>query len=373
MPKPIKEIILINAEYYTTLLKDIANAKLSIDLETYIFSDDPFTHQVADALIAAAKRGIKVRLLIDGVGSYTWGGSLNRKLEEADVKIRIYHPIPWFYKHWIRSKAKASIKTKMQYLFNKINRRNHRKVCIIDDDIVYIGSANISQYQLNKHNWRDTTVKLVNIDTRNLRNAFEKAWYRFPLYERAKLIFSRVPLNPRFRLNYSRHQRRGLYKNLLQRIAKSKKRIWITNAYFVPDAILLRRLIQASNRGVEVKILLPHKSDVFIYPLISQVFYRQLLQADISIYEYLPSILHAKVLIIDDWFCVGTSNLNYRSLRHDLEVDVNLETPTAKKILEKQFLQDLSDSKRILIEDVKRIPWYKKFFGSLLLYVQYWL
>src|SRR5207249_2714190 len=104
------------------------------------------------------------------------------------------------------------------------------------------------------------------------------------------------------------------YKNLLRRLSRCEKRVWITNAYFIPDAFLMKKLQDAAKRGIDVRILLPRKSDIAIMPLASSMFYNRLLRSGVRIFEYLPKILHSKILIIDDWMLIGSSNLNHRSL-----------------------------------------------------------
>jgi cardiolipin synthase len=246
---------------------------------------------------------------------------------------------------------------------------------MIDRRIAYIGSMNISKAHLPKaaegEGWRDTSVRIVNADLTILLEAYEKAWSHQPIKERVREIFRQIKRNPVIRLNYSRHRRRVLYKNLMHIMSKCKYRLWITNAYFVPDNVLLKHLRDAANTGVDVRILLPKTSDVWMMPWASMTFYQNLLQSGVRIFEYLPNFLHAKTVIIDDWVMVGSSNLNYRSLLHDLEVDVNITSPAAKKMVEAQFLNDLSESKEITLQEWKHRPLRQRIMGRLILYLKY--
>ena len=192
--------------------------------------------------------------------------------------------------------------------------------------------------------------------------------------ERVRESFRQLRKNPIIRLNYTRHRRRILHKNLLRKITQAQLRIWITNAYFVPDNFLLRRLRDAAKSGVDVRILLPKNSDIMIMPWTSSTFYYNLLKSGVRIFEYLPSNLHAKTLIIDDWSSVGSSNLNHRSLLHDLEADINVRQASSKKILEDQFLTDLTQSKEITFNTWKQHrPWRQRIIGQLALYLKYWI
>ncbi len=372
------EYIISNSlEFFEQLLKDIESAEKSIDLETYIFSDDELGQRIGTALIVAAQRGVKVRILVDGAGSPNWGNTLTKQMETAGVETRIYHPFPWRLWQWSRSRLRVSTLKKALYLCLNINRRNHRKVCIIDKKIGYVGSLNICQSHLDKalwgDYWRDTAVRLQNVDLDELSLAFDAAWDHMPIQERIREIFRHVNKNPIFRINNTRHRRRILYKNLLRQISRSHDRIWITNAYFVPDSFLLNKLAHAAERGVDVRILLPQRSDVFIMPWTSATFYYHLVKSGVRIFEYLPSMLHAKTLVIDDWVSVGSTNLNHRSLLHDLEIDVNIRLQESKRIIVKQFENDLEHSKEVDLNNWQKRPVYQRLIGHSLLYLKYWI
>ncbi|MBA2654613.1 MAG: cardiolipin synthase B [Gammaproteobacteria bacterium] len=375
LDEPSEFIISDCIDFFESLYDDIGKATRNIDLETYIFSNDTVGEKIARGLVEAAQRGVRVRVLVDGAGTPLWGNTLTKTLENAGIETRVFHPFPWRLWQWSRSVVRVSPLVKAIYLLLKINSRNHRKVCIIDDNVAYVGSLNISETHLDTKHWgdcwRDTAVKLQGVDLKELKTAFECAWDHMPIQERIREIFSHINKNPVFRVNNTRHRRRILYKNLLRRISRATEKIWITNAYFIPDNILLKKLVDAAERGVDVRILLPERSDVFILPWTSATFYYHLVKAGVRIFEYLPSMLHAKTLIIDDWVSVGSSNLNHRSLLHDLEVDVNLRLPNSKKMIQDQFILDLEQSKEVDLNSWQRRPFYQRIIGRLLLYVKY--
>lgn len=370
-----EQIFFVGSDYFSRLISDIDSARKSIELETYIFELDQLGERIIIALTKAAKRGVVVRLLVDGAGTPEWSGSAVKKLEQTGTETRVFHPFPWRLWQWSRSHVKAPSLLKLIYMFLKINARNHRKVCIIDKKIAYIGSFNVSQQHLgrdyNGGGWRDTGVRLEHFELKDLSLAFEAAWAHIPIQERVRHFFRHIRTNPIIRLNNTWYRRRILYKNLLRRIKSCKNRVWITNAYFVPDNFLLRRLNEAARQGVDVRILLPQESDVAFMPWASKTFYAQLLKAGVRFFEYEPSMLHAKTLIIDNWMIIGSSNLNHRSLRHDLEVDINVRLPKSKQLLEQQFLLDLQNSKEIFLADWQKRPWYQNFVGRILLYLKY--
>ena len=363
--------------YFQALIQDIAAAQTSVELETYIFQNDYLGKRVAAALLSAKQRGADVKVLVDGVGSSHWGGSLTKQLEAAGIKTHVFHPFPWQLWQWGRAVVRLPALMKIIYFMLKMNRRNHRKVCIIDQKIAYVGSANIDQCHLAKEDggqgWRDTGVRLLDAPLNDLQTAFDAAWNHVPIQERIQGIFQPVDVNSIFRLNNTRHRRRVLYKNLLRRVAKCKKRVWITNAYFVPDNFLLRKLNDLARKNVDVRIVLPQKSDIFLMPWASASFYENLLKSGVRIFEFTPSMLHAKTLILDDWFIVGSSNLNHRSLLHDLEVDVTIRSHEAKQLLEQQFLADLAQATEITLQDWRARTRWQKLIGRLVLYIKYWI
>ena len=363
--------------YFKTMINDIAHAQKYIDFETYMFKYDKLGVRVANALLAAAKRGIKIRIMVDGCGSPGWGGALTRQLEKAGIETKVFHPFPWRFWQWSRSIVKLPILLRIIYFFLKVNVRNHRKVCMIDEKIVYVGSFNVAKCHLSHRdggdNWRDIGIRIIHANINSLKHAFDLVWNHQDFQERIRESFKHINKNPTFRLNNSWHRRRILYKNLLKRIAHCRGRIWITNSYFVPESRLLRKLRDAAECGIDVRILLPKKSDVFIMPLAASAFYQNLLKAGVKIYEYLPNILHAKCLLIDDWIILGSSNLNHRSLLHDLEVDVNVTLNDSSKIIEEQFLEDLKLSHEINLENWIPKPIYQRLIGRLSLYCKYFI
>lgn len=414
-----EEVFFCGESYFTALLKDINNATTSIDLETYIFELDSLGKRVMQALLEAAQRGVAVRVLVDGAGTPQWGGKIVRTLEKSGGETRVFHPFPWHLWQWSRSFIHVPSILKAVYLLLKINSRNHRKTCIIDKKIAYIGGFNIAKNHVtdpatiqhadkNKEKaedaklcevnlrdedkdkdrnkdkartahgngtigWRDTGIRISATSLNELCLAFNAAWDHLTTNERLRHIFRHVYTNPIFRLNYGRHRRRVLYKNLLHRIAACKQRIWITNAYFVPDNFLLHRLQDAAMRGVDVRILLPQESDIAFMPWASKSFYERLLKAGARIFEYLPTVLHAKTLILDEWMLIGSSNLNHRSLLHDLEIDVNIRLATSKMALEQQFQKDLRQAKEITLQTWHKPVFYQRFIGWISLYLKYWI
>ena len=371
-----KEIALFDGAYFDALFKDIALAKNSIYVEVYLFDPDQLGELFAAKLIEAAERGVVIKILVDSVGSPSWGNALTQRLEQAGIETRIFHPFPIYLTHWPKAAhTPTSWWAKALHILLRFNSRNHRKMIMIDHNIVYVSSANISSCHLSKENggqgWRDTTVRLENIDTTFLQNAFNRAWNPVPLRFRIQRVWRRERrIDSIFLLNYNWYQRRRNYRWLLHKIYKSTDKIWITSAYFIPDQRILKALKRAAKRKVDVRLLLTHVSDVPITTLVAATFYGSLLKSGVKIYEYLPSMLHAKSLIVDNWYCVGSTNLNSRSLFYDYEVDVSIQSTAVKDQLKQQFLIDLQQSRMISWVDIQYQSKIKRFLGYVLLIIR---
>lgn len=360
------------ADYFQRLIRDIDQAQQSIELETYIFEADKTGNSIINALSAAAGRDVSVRVIIDGFGSSAWITNALHQLKQHNVEVKIYHPMPWRFWQWGLATNQENFFNKLTFLINVLNRRNHRKLCIIDNKIHWLGSFNLSNVHLAESlggkNWRDSAIRVIT-DHREVLHAFNKAWLNRP-FSQVKKSNDKTDL---FRLNNSLLKRRRLYRNLLRHFFKSENKIFITTPYFIPEEKLLRKLKLAARRGVDVRILLPQVSDVFFIPWASSLFYSELLIAGVKIYEYKSGILHAKTLIVDDWAIIGSSNMNSRSIRHDLEIDYELQNQETIEQLKNQFLNDIKHSTQIDSNTIQNRNPILKLVGHLVLYLRYWL
>jgi cardiolipin synthase A/B len=373
------EIIFTEGDsYFSSLINDINMAKKSIHLEMYIYQNDSLGDRINDALMRAANSGVKIKVLVDACGSPYWGFSADQ-LEKHNIETKVYHPFPWQLWNWSRSVSKLPFLVKWIYFLFKIMKRNHRKVCLIDEKIAYIGGMNISKDHLSYHeggnNWQDIGLRLNNRDLSEVKHAFEITWHGRDLKELLKETFKKIQNDPAIRLNNSWHRRRVLYKHLIKKLGSAKKRIWIINAYFVPDNMLLKSLVDAAKTNIDVKIILPRKADVLIpVPWVSSTFYENLLKNNIKIYEYKPHMLHSKVFIIDDWVIVGSSNLDHFSLLHNLEIDLKISKQENKRIVENHFGQLLNESNELNLKNWKiHRPWHQRLIGKIFLYLKYWI
>ena len=344
--------------FFTDVLQSIQNAKRSIDVETYIFNRDQIGKDVLDALVQATSKGVQVRLLIDGIGCYDWTARDVQDLKEKGLSIRVFHPLPW------HQSTSLSLQ-KFVKNFSKLKRRNHRKCIIIDNQLAYCGSINITgnhcRSVMKEQAWRDTAVRLKGYGLVDLQSEFDWIWN----ISEPNLV-SETPnekINTSIvRANSSYQRRHWLFKDLFQRIIHAKKRVWIMTPYFVPRISFIYALRMATLHNVDVRILLPNKSDIGPLRRLAHTFYSKLLKHKIRIFEYQPSTLHGKVYLIDDWVTVGSTNLNYRSMVYDYELDVVLSKPDSLATIQQQFEQDFQKS-----EEIKAIKWRNRSLWERLL------
>ena len=350
-------------DYFHALRRDISKAQKRITLESYIFTLDPLTQILLKDLEDARLRGCTVKMILDGFGSYEFIPAIDRICEKAGIELRVFHPFPypliWFQKLSFLKEDRT------QNIFRHMNRRNHRKTVIIDEKVAYLGSLNFTQVHcedfVGKKAWRDTGVRLEGPPVRQLLLAFQVTYLR--TYYRGMLSWMnswRWPQphgTPALMLNTTKKMRKGLYRDVLRRLNSAENRIYITTAYFLPKRNLLRILLKAARRGVDVRILIPGKSDVPLVKWAAFYIVRFLLKRRIPLYEYQKSILHAKTMIIDEDVYIGSFNLNHRSIFHDLEVIACLRNPERLAEMLVQWERDIEDSKPVSEKDFRAPSW----------------
>jgi cardiolipin synthase A/B len=371
-------------EYFEALLAELENVQRSVDVETYIFEDDALGRQVVSRLCALGRRGIQVRVMVDGVGSPGFYSRFGADLTAAGVMVRIFNPSPWDLTLF-SSRLFPGLSRLIQFFWSA-NRRNHRKVVILDHRTVYTGGMNVSAKQDERYSgheaWRDTGVRIEGREITEFIKAFDVAWSHAwspqPVRKTIHYYWRRYRARKRVRgqalvqFNFTRYLRRKSNIELIRNLSEARDRVWITTAYFIPERSILRAIRTTAQRGVDVRIIVPCKSDVFFTPWVSSAYYFKLLKAGVKIYEYLPCMIHAKTLLIDSWGMVGTANLNHRSVFHDLEVNVMITTQEGIENLARQFQIDQEKSRRVTVEDWKNRSIFERAVGQVLLNLKYW-
>lgn len=351
--------------YYESLLRDIVQAKFSIDAEVYIFDPDKIGLKIAEALIEAADRGVRVRLLVDAAGSAFGAEALEDIFAKSNVQLKWYGrflaggwlPAPW-----------------------RLNRRNHRKVWIVDSSSAHIGSANVTEshleYPLGGENWKDISLRVEGKEISFLESAFESAWSGWSAsYQssRAKNSSKTKEAPKLLELNDKFSRRLKLRKNLKVSMNLAKKRVWFANAYFAPNPQFVTSLVKAAHRGIDVRVLVPRVSDVFLMPIITFSYYEKLIKAGVKLYEYLPSVYHAKTRMIDDEAVIGSTNLDYRSFFYNLEVDAMVSHKNNIEMLAEDMQKDFLNSELVTLEKIRARPFWYRWLAKCLSLLRAWV
>jgi cardiolipin synthase len=332
---------------FAAMLEAVESAHEELLLESYIFKDDPTGRRFQAALIAAARRGVVVRVLADGVGSVETRRSFWRELSEGGVEARLFRPLG----------------LPLRLLF----RRDHRKILVADRRVAFTGGMNIgdeygSSPLPQEHLWRDTHCRVEGAPAREMAVVFQEAWL-----EAGGAPLTIPPLSigaaadPRVLILDSRPGRgqRELASVFASVVAAARERLWITVAYFAPRHRALQILGGAARRGVDVRLLLPARTDVAIVRHAGHALYSGLLSRKVRIFEYDAAILHSKTLVADGYLSiVGSSNLDFRSIEFNAECNfLILDEATAGR-MEAAFEEDLAHSNEIRLG-----PWRRR--GSL--------
>lgn len=366
-----KEQIFIDGEkYFSSMIDGIHQAKESILFETYIYEKGRTGDLLFKALSAAAQRGVNVLMLIDGVGSYTFSETYEDEFKKADVKVRFYRTLPWDLKR--HSKESSNIFTRLRSRLYRINHGTHRKYCLIDQKRLWAGSFNVSDIQCYPSSaqepcWRDMGICVEGPEVIWAERAFLQSFdWQKDLKKKLKLGSELVLLNQ------TRTQKRIYRSAQLEKLKSAKTRVWIETPYFVPLNRVFRHLIKLARAGVDVRIVVPKRNDVWVTQWISFSYLFELVKRGVKVYEYKPRFLHNKVFVIDDWMCLGSTNLNHRSFLHDLEMDIVITQPSNKEFTTDTILRDIQESVTLNQDIWRAFPWWKRLASRLLSVFSYW-
>lgn len=342
-------------DLYRAMLADIAGAGQSVDLESYIFADDDIGRRFAEALAERARAGIRVRVHLDAAGSLFWvSRRLKTYLRQQGVEVRWFHRWSW-RRPW------------------RYNRRNHRKLLVIDNHRAYLGGFNIHRENscalYGEKRWRDTHVAMQGGLAQDAGRLFDAFWRGHRRWLPDSTLSESILVHNHTRT--CRHRLRCIYSDAF---TSARSRIYLTTPYFVPDHHTQQGLKAAARRRVDVRLLVPGKSDVRITQWAARAAYANLLAAGVRIYEYQPRVLHAKTVAVDgEWAMLGTANLDYRSLFVNYELNLVTRDPDLSSELEQQFLEDLDDSAPILSTRWGKRGWSARLSEAVAWMARRWL
>ena len=354
------ELLVDGPTTYDSMFAAIKNAKDNINLETYIIEDDEIGQRFAKLLASKQRSGVQVNLVYDSVGSISTPKEFFKPLKESGVNILEFNPVNPLdaRKGW------------------QVNLRDHRKLLIVDGQIAFIGGVNISSVYSSgsfgrskptKGNvpWRDTHLRMAGPVVGEFQKLFMATWsgqkgeplaprnYFPKIGSKGNEVVRAIGSSPDE--PYSQ-----IYATLLSAINSAETQVWLTNAYFVPDAQLLAALKEAVQRGADVRLLLPGKTDSALVYYASRSYYDELLSAGVKIYERQVALLHAKTALIDGvWSTVGSTNLDWRSFLNNQEIDAVMLGQDFGAQMQAMFEKDLESSRLITLEE-----WRKRSIGA---------
>ena len=321
--------------FFPELLAEIAKAKDHIHLDTYIFEDDPLGRLVADALIAKAKEGVEVRVIYDDVGCWKVKNSFFERMREAGFDVHAFMPV------------------RFPMFTRKVNYRNHRKICIIDGLVGFIGGMNIAMRYVKgtaKQPWRDTHLRIRGASVYGLQRAFLIDWYFVD-----RTLITKHKYYPPYDANISNNcvaqvvtsspisEWPDIMQGYVRILLEAKRYVYIETPYFLPTEPVLFAMRTAALAGVDVRLMIPFQSDAKITEWATRSYFVETIKAGVKIYLYKAAFNHSKLLISDDSLSTcGSTNVDFRSFENNFESNIFFYHQGIALRLKKVFLDDQS-------------------------------
>ncbi len=321
---------------WKAMQESIRGAQKTIDFEQYLIGgDNGIEREFCELLAVKSREGVKVRLFLDGVGSfYFYYSSLPAILREAGVQV-LYHKM---------------VLPRVIRRFIPVILRDHRKLLVLDGEVAHIGGVVVQE---KSRQWRDTNVELRGSIVFDLQNMFDRAWDRSKKWKPLRPIASEDSVKDDFvAVGNSYHLRdKHLYRTILRTITTAKKSVQITTPYFAPGREFLRALYYVAKKGVKVEILLPRRSDNIFADFVAKLHHKSLLKNGVRLYLYDAGVLHQKTITIDDdWASVGSSNFDWISFWLNYELNIVTTNPQFVADLKSHFVEDLKKSEEVTIK-----------------------
>lgn len=345
--------------FYPAELEAVRAAQHHVHLEAYIFQRGKVADEFLAALTERARAGVEVRLVIDALGSFTTRKKYFKPLIQAGGRICFYHPLRWD-------------------TLLRMNHRTHREMLIVDGKVAFIGGAGVADHWRDSRprhpQWRDSVLRVTGSIVASLQATFAENWLEssgevlvsaeyFPQAGPGSEDGAMLVVNSTPSIGTSTRAR-TLFQLLL---SSAQQSIHINSPYFLPDEAARRALAAAVARGVDVRVIVPgKKSDHAFTRSSSRRMYGKLLQCGLRIFEYQPSMIHAKIMIIDGKWCVmGSTNFDHRSFGLNDEVNLAAHSPQLAEALAADFRLDLARSQEVTYEQWRRRPVTERFTEAL--------
>ena len=324
--------------FFHALLKEIASAKDHIHLDMYIFEDDALGNMVRDALVAKAREGVEVRLIYDDVGCWNVSNRFFERMREEGIEVAPFLPV------------------RFPSFTSKVNYRNHRKMIVIDGRTGFIGGMNIALRYVKgtkSQPWRDTMLQITGSGVYSLQRAFLVDWY---FVDRNLISNRKYYPHPSEESSHNESLLQIVtsgpdtpYPEIMQgyvrMILAAKKYIYIETPYFLPTDPVLFALKTAAAGGVDVRILVPLRSDTKFVEWAGRSYLREMVKAGVSVSYYKTGFLHSKMIVCDDAICsCGSTNVDFRSFENNFESNAFIYDTKVAIAMRDIFLEDTSQS-----------------------------
>ncbi|MBR6446089.1 MAG: cardiolipin synthase [Prevotella sp.] len=317
-------------DYFLGLLDALGKARHHVYLITFIFDDDPLGRLVADALADCVARGVEVRLIYDDVGCWRVPTAFFEQMSRRGIDVRAFMPV------------------RFPALTSRINYRNHRKMCIIDDEMAFIGGMNIAIRYVKS--WRDTHLRVSGSIVEAMRHCFLTDWH-FCLSnsEREKDDFPETLPQPKFEGIPSQlvtsspvSEYPVLMQGYVRILLQARDYVYMETPYFLPTETILSAMRTAAQSGVDVRLMVPRETDTYVVEWASRSYLMEVVESGVRIDCYEGSFNHSKLLVADDSICTcGSTNIDFRSFEHNFEANLFFYDGDVARRFKQVFLDDL--------------------------------
>jgi cardiolipin synthase len=351
------ELLQNGDRFFPAMLQAIAEARETVNVEVYIFDPDDVGRRFMGAFMERARAGVEVRVLVDGFGSFRLRKRHRRELSDAGVKIERFRPFG------------------LSELV-RIYRRTHRRAIVVDGRVAFIGGAAIADKWAGdvrtSHEWRDSMVRITGPLVGGIQSAFAANW----VYCTGEVLAGRRFFPPldggqgpcSISVGSSPSDALQPIRLLFWlSMANARRRLWISNSYFIPDPRLRKAVVDRARQGVDVRILVPgNHTDAIPVQLAGRSYYEELLEAGVRVYEFQPSMMHAKTLVADDaWSIIGSANMDERSMELNEENVVGIADEGLARSIAEGLEADFARSREVSLEEWRRRPPWQRGLEAL--------
>ncbi len=338
---------------FDAIFEAMENAKKFIHVQYYIFEEGQILDKMLEIMCRKVKEGVEVRMIYDGLGSFSLSDDCLQKLQDGKVFSHCFMPV------------------RFGYITTGLNYRNHRKIVVVDGEIGFTGGINVSDKYIKAEDelgiWRDTHLRIEGPSVRGLSAVFANDWYFVNQKEELQQAkyFPTVTKRGDSTVQVVYSGPDSDFASILQQyftiITQAKEYVYIANSYIIPGEAVLEALVTTALSGVDVRVLLPQASDSGLVKWTVRSYFEQLLHAGVKIFLYQDRFLHSKVIIADDTLAsVGTANLDVRSFEQNFEINAVIYDPAVVKSLKADFAKDFENCLEVKLDAFKNRPYTER-------------